>query len=171
MSVRVIKRRKGHSTEAKLKMSVSRLRKKQLFGFLNSKETRLKMSLAAKARGTSNAKGKHWNLSEENKHNISLGHKGEKNYNWKDGISRTNSHLRKLSEYKEWRKWVFERDNFTCQICKKRGGKLNADHIRPFATFPELRLELSNGRTLCIPCHIKTDTYGWKALKLKQLDD
>jgi DNA modification methylase len=27
---------------------------------------------------------------------------------------------------------------------------------------PDLRHELSNGLTLCITCHKKTDTYGWQ---------
>lgn len=28
------------------------------------------------------------------------------------------------------------------------------------AFFPELRFELTNGRTLCKLCHMKTDTWG-----------
>ena len=55
-----------------------------------------------------------------------------------------------------WRKAVFERDNYTCQICRVRGKYLEADHIKPFAYFPELRFELTNGRTLCRKCHDKT---------------
>ena len=62
-------------------------------------------------------------------------------------------------ECTEWRKAVFERDNYTCQFCKTRGGTLNADHIKPYCDYPELRFELTNGRTLCIDCHKKTDTY------------
>jgi len=61
------------------------------------------------------------------------------------------------------------RDNFTCIWCGIRNEeglgfsvKLNADHIKPFALFPDLRFELSNGRTLCEDCHKKTDTYGLK---------
>jgi 5-methylcytosine-specific restriction endonuclease McrA len=58
----------------------------------------------------------------------------------------------------EWRKSVFERDNHTCQECGKRGGYLEAHHVKPFAFFPELRYELSNGQTMCRPCHNKTKT-------------
>lgn len=68
--------------------------------------------------------------------------------------------IRESIPYKLWKLAVFERDNFTCVICFERGGKLNADHIKPFARFPELRLEVSNGRTLCEDCHKMTETYG-----------
>lgn len=53
----------------------------------------------------------------------------------------------------EWRKAVFERDDYTCQFCGVRGTYLEADHIKPWAYFPELRFEISNGRTLCRKCH------------------
>ena len=72
--------------------------------------------------------------------------------------------LRAGTDYKEWRTAVFERDDYTCQDCNKRGGKLQADHIEPFAFFPALRFEIDNGRALCIPCHQKTETYGGRAL-------
>lgn len=68
--------------------------------------------------------------------------------------------IRTSRPYSLWRTAVFERDDYTCQDCGERGGKLNADHILRFADFPELRLELSNGRTLCEPCHKETNTYG-----------
>ncbi len=75
--------------------------------------------------------------------------------------------LRKTKEYKSWREKVFERDNYTCQFCGQKGGKLNADHIKPFAYFPELRFDVDNGRTLCKECHKLTDTYGWRAKQHK----
>ena len=74
--------------------------------------------------------------------------------------------IRYSKEAKEWRKAVFERDNYTCQYCKVRGGYLEADHIKPFAFFPELRFVLSNGRTLCRKCHNKTKISAKQMRKL-----
>ena len=91
--------------------------------------------------------------------------RGEKNNMWKGGITPINTAIRQSLEMKNWRRKVFERDSFICQICFEVGGKLNADHIKPFSLFPELRFELSNGRTLCLECHKKTDTYLQKAKK------
>lgn len=85
---------------------------------------------------------------------------GPKNPKWKGGITPEHQRIRLSPEMKAWRIAVFERDDYTCQFCFKRGVKLNADHIKPFALHPELRFELSNGRTLCVECHRTTDTYG-----------
>ena len=80
---------------------------------------------------------------------------GEKHPNWKGGISRLGQLLRNCPEYYEWRMLVFRRDNFICQNCGNRGGRIEAHHIKSFAQYPELRLELSNGVTLCKSCHSK----------------
>jgi len=86
--------------------------------------------------------------------------KGSKSALWKGGITPVSQAIRSSFEYKQWRISVFERDNYTCQICHKRGNTtLHADHIKPFALFPELRFEITNGRTLCKECHRATDTY------------
>lgn len=56
-------------------------------------------------------------------------------------------------EYNEWRKAVFQRDNFTCQRCGQRGGRLQAHHIKAWAKYPELRYDVANGITYCVECH------------------
>jgi 5-methylcytosine-specific restriction endonuclease McrA len=82
--------------------------------------------------------------------------------------------IRNSVEYKLWREAVFTRDNWTCIWCNKKGGwcktlkkkiVLNADHIKPFAHYPELRFAIDNGRTLCFDCHKTTDTYGYRSQK------
>jgi hypothetical protein len=90
----------------------------------------------------------------------SLISKGEKNHNWKGGITTENLRIRGSLEYRIWREAVFKRDNWTCIWCSQHGGHLNADHIKPFAYFPELRSAIDNGRTLCKKCHKTTETYG-----------
>ena len=62
---------------------------------------------------------------------------------------------RRCSEYQNWRKAVFERDGYTCQICGQKGYELNAHHILHYSKHPDLRYELSNGITLCEECHKK----------------
>jgi len=68
---------------------------------------------------------------------------------------KTNAQNRHTEAYSTWRTSVFERDNYTCTACGKRGGELNAHHIKPFAKYPELRLDINNGITLCKNCHRK----------------
>ena len=78
--------------------------------------------------------------------------------------------------YKNFVLKVLQRDDYTCQFCGQRGGELNADHIIQFAKIVKeegikilkdaincKRLwDINNGRTLCVPCHQKTQTYGYK---------
>lgn len=56
--------------------------------------------------------------------------------------------------YKAWRKKVFGRDKFTCQMpgCGRKS-TLQAHHIQKWASNPTLRFEVSNGITLCKKCH------------------
>lgn len=93
-----------------------------------------------------------------------------RHWNWQGGKTKTAEYIRFTPEYKAWRKAVFERDNYTCKICNQKGLELNADHIKPQSLFPELIFDINNGRTLCAPCHRKTDTYGERAKKLTRED-
>ncbi len=91
--------------------------------------------------------------------------RGEQSNFWKGGVSAEHELQRKTAQYKDWRKAVFERDNYTCQVCGDRSVaghrvRLHADHIKPFAAYPDLRFDVSNGRTLCVPCHRQTPTFG-----------
>lgn len=80
---------------------------------------------------------------------------GEQHHNWKGGVTPINEKIRKSSKYKVWRLDVYGRDNFTCQMpkCNKKGGDIEAHHIKRFADFPELRFDINNGITLCGKCH------------------
>ncbi len=55
--------------------------------------------------------------------------------------------LSSRTEYKQWRRFIFERDNYTCQKCNTRGGELNAHHIKPAKQYPNLILNKNNGMT------------------------
>jgi 5-methylcytosine-specific restriction endonuclease McrA len=94
---------------------------------------------------------------------------GKNNPNWQGGITPINRRIRHSLEYRLWRESVFIRDDWTCIWCgaKSRKGArvcLNADHIKPFALYPELRFSIDNGRTLCVDCHKTTDSYGVKKI-------
>ena len=98
---------------------------------------------------------------------------------WKGGVNKINKSVSRLirdsKEYEDWRKAVMERDDFTCQKCGERGGKLNADHYpfsfsvllgtvkgitKDFVERGDLKVlsffwDVENGRTLCKDCHRK----------------
>lgn len=82
---------------------------------------------------------------------------GVNNVNWKGGVSKENRTARQNAaqtpEYKQWRTAVFERDNYTCQVCEQHNGVLHADHIERWADNEDLRYAVENGRTVCVACH------------------
>lgn len=105
--------------------------------------------------------------SEETRKKISATLQGITIDEWERFTSTADDIIRRSDEYKEWRRAVFKRDGNTCQLCGDRSStgrniELHADHIKPFATHPELRFDISNGRVLCVECHRKTDTWGSK---------
>ena len=71
---------------------------------------------------------------------------------WKGG-AKTHGRWRNTQENREWRKAVYERDDYICQCCGKRGYKLNAHHIFNFAKYIDLRFNIDNGITFCEDCH------------------
>lgn len=107
--------------------------------------------------------------------------RGKNNPRYIDGRTILWSLIRNSSEYKQWRKSIYERDNYTCIDCgiEGNGKNLEAHHIKEFNKILEeflgiynqfspiedketlLRLsfthspfwEISNGETLCKDCH------------------
>lgn len=79
----------------------------------------------------------------------------ENHPNWKGGVTYLRECAMQTKDYKDWRKNVFERDDFTCKKCNQKGYDLNAHHIMSYAEYPKLRLDVENGVTLCKECHIE----------------
>jgi len=111
--------------------------------------------------------GKSWKNKHKPKEQclkMSKSQLGEKNHQWKGGITPKYRLIRNLKWYKDWRRSVFERDNYTCQKCGEKGGILNADHYPVSfrdalkADNQEILKDVSNGRTLCVECHKKEHT-------------
>lgn len=149
------------SLSTRLKMGLSKKGNKYCLGRKFSEESKRKIGLASSIA-----------LSEKKRplevcRKISMSKKGKymgpMASGWKGGVRPKNLLIRDSWQYKEWRTNVFERDNYTCIFCGQIGGVLNADHIKTFAHHPELRFDINNGRTLCVPCHRKTDNFGNKA--------
>lgn len=111
-------------------------------GYEHSSDTRKKMSVSHKGK----------TKTSEHRMKISLALRGEKSRTWKGGVSSINEIIRKSCEYKLWREAVFRRDRWTCIWCGNKK-EINADHIKSFMDYPELRFAIDNGRTLCVPCH------------------
>ena len=163
-------------------------------GFKMTLESRRKMSEAAKKDGRKPPSRKGIKHTEEWKKNMSKKLKGRvfseetikkriasvrrgsDCHFWRGGITSLKILIRQNFKYRQWRLGIFERDDFVCQECGARGGRLNADHIKSFSLILNenniKKLEdalkckelwdLDNGRTLCEECHKKTDNYGRK---------
>lgn len=80
---------------------------------------------------------------------------------------------RKYTEYYEWRKSVYKRDNYTCQYCgDNKGGNLVAHHIYNYSEHEDLRTNIDNGVTLCETCHKNFhDKYGYSNNNREQLNE
>ncbi len=169
---------KGVSEETSAKMSASAKkisRTGQGLGRHHSEGTKAKLSASALGRpvtwGNKISEGKKGipRTPEHNSHAKEARERstwkpprGSSHWNFKGGV--INYLKSDSSVLKEWRKAVFERDDWTCQGCEVRGGvELNADHIVPKWADLSLAFTISNGRTLCRPCHVETKTFGWKA--------
>lgn len=106
-------------------------------------------------------------LSKEERLHLSNKLRGKNAPNWKGGISLLTHRIRDSFHYRQWRSDIYTRDDFICQECGQRGGRLNAHHIKSFSLilqFYEITTlkealeceelwNINNGITLCKKCH------------------
>lgn len=95
--------------------------------------------------------------------------KGERNPNWKGGISSETEKriaaIKRNPKYKAWRKAVV-----SVGYCKSCGSKtgLQAHHVLPKSKFPNLIHDIDNGVCLCRSCHVRLHSKGTN-LKVREL--
>lgn len=78
--------------------------------------------------------------------------RGENNPNWKGGYRNHRQTEMGRVEYKIWRATIFKRDKHKCILCGNNLD-LQANHIKTWKKYPELRYDIYNGVTLCRECH------------------
>lgn len=75
------------------------------------------------------------NIGKKPKHSVSENHK-----------------IRNFVEYSKWRRSVLNKDNNKCVICGS-DHRIEAHYIYPFLSYPEKRLDITNGISMCFPHH------------------
>jgi hypothetical protein len=145
--IRVSKLGMKSSLETCEKISESLIGNTRTLGYVHSDETKIKMRKSA--------------------------HRGPDHPNYRGGITALDKAIRRLPEYDTWKYGVFERDDYTCRECGKRGGDMESHHDRK--TFAQIikdnnirtiedalnckeLWDIDNGVTLCVDCHDKRHT-------------
>lgn len=88
--------------------------------------------------------------------------KGILHHNYKQHLHLIKEEIdRKYPAYIDWRNSIYKRDNYSCMCCKVDANKLrqnelkiHAHHIKNFKDYPDCRIDLDNGITLCEKCHL-----------------
>lgn len=84
---------------------------------------------------------------------------GEEHYRYNKNLSDEDRFKDRDSkkEYRDWRSAVYEKYDFSCDICKNKSSKNNkivAHHLESYDINEDLRYELQNGVALCERCHV-----------------
>ena len=140
-------------------------------GMKHSDETRSKMKKSQKESSYWKGKvgpNKGRKFSEKLKRIWSLAKTGKKHWNWKGGFTPELARLRNGRQIRAWRQKVYLRDGYTCVVCGNKD-RICADHIKSFRDYPEFRFDVKNGRTLCYPCHYKTESFGGRKIRPEQV--
>jgi len=82
------------------------------------------------------------------------GRSGPNHPNWRHDLTDDErARKRNSNKNREWRYAVYERDDYTCQVCCERGGALEAHHLDAYSEYRSKRFLVANGITLCVKCH------------------
>lgn len=170
---------KHHTKDTKEKISKANMGKKCLketklkiskanFGKHHTEETIFKISKSHLSKKLSKEHKQKLSKAKSGKNNSNYGKFGKDSVKWNPNITdEERQDTRKYFEYTEWRKEVYKRDNYTCQICgDNSGGNLNAHHLEGYAKNKKLRTIVLNGITLCEFCHKEFhNRYGYNNTK------
>lgn len=97
--------------------------------------------------------------TKEYKDKISKANGGSNNAMWNPKLTdeereKQKRHARRYPGYNDFRRKVYERDNYTCLKCgNKSSGNLVVHHLNGFHWDEDSRTEVDNGATLCTDCH------------------
>ena len=153
MSIRRVAEQMGISQGAIFRWCSDILRPKKvaLKGHQKSKEHRANLSKSRTDMTFTEEHRSHLSDAQKRMGTIPPSQKGAIPWNYR-GVTSLNERIRKSPAYQLWRANTFTRDDFTCQVCLTRGGKLRAHHIKKFSIYPSLRLDPNNGVTICESC-------------------
>lgn len=121
-----------------------------------SDETKRKMSVSGLGRVRPKSVGENISKAKIGKPRLDM--RGSNHRNWIKDRTKALEKMRVRSsfEWRQWRRSVFERDDYTCKECGKRGCYIESHHIIPVRKNESLLFTIKNGITLCRPCHKKT---------------
>jgi len=136
------KYRRGHSLRVDASAQAEAARRTWT-GRHHTDETKAKLSTAASV-------PKPWLRGERNG---MAGRTGRTNPNWRGGVSPERQRLYASGEWKRVAQLVRKRDGNRCVRCDMGAPQLHVHHIKSFAEYPDLRLDLENLTSLCPDCH------------------
>jgi hypothetical protein len=87
------------------------------------------------------------------------GRTGATNPNWKGGGAPERQRMYASGEWRRLRRQLRNRADCMCEACGSTD-ELHMHHIRPWAEYPELRMDLDNLMLLCRGCHIDAHRKG-----------
>lgn len=94
--------------------------------------------------------------SEEFRKKCSASTQGVPLEEWEGFVGRHGRQVTSTAAYKTLKRQAFIRDDFTCQECGEKSGKLECHHIIPVRLDESKELDVNNLITLCHSCHKKT---------------